>query len=243
MELAQAIFRYLNRVICSDELLEVLYNYDHSKLTVEAKEMMFKLISDIKEVKKTTPNETDEIEETRKNTLQLMMKCLKSNENNLSTEKEYNELLEELNKKREGGKLYEKIVELIHNNVLIKILINFIDDKELLETITEPFFCFHPLKISSIKFCDLINLAIKTENKEALLIMGFDYSEKHDINIIWDYFIENKETDYLIRLLSSLDFSVNFKKVLAKINFSNDEQFIEDFFKGLDKKIKVFVCE
>lgn len=240
MELVRAIFRYFNRVICSDDLLKELNKYKISSSSDEIKKVMAKLILEIEHIQKTVPNEMDEIEIERKKILNFSLNSINKNS---SSKKEYNELLEELNQKRDSGELHVQIVKLIKNNMLIQVLINTLEDKEIVDIITEPFFCFLPLKISSIKFKDLINLMIKEHNKEALLKIAFDYGDKHDISKVWDYFIENRDVHYLIRLLVSVKFDVYFKKIYNKVNSTNDYEFIKDFNKEIKKRVKFVVYE
>ena len=65
MELVKLWYKYLNRFINSDELLEELQNLDLNKYTIDTKSEIKRLIKDIKKIKEKIPNEIDEVEEKR----------------------------------------------------------------------------------------------------------------------------------------------------------------------------------
>ena len=65
MELVKLWYKYLNRFINSDELLETLQNLDLNKYTIDTKSEIKRLIKDIKKIKEKIPNEIDEVEEKR----------------------------------------------------------------------------------------------------------------------------------------------------------------------------------
>ena len=62
MDLVILMYKYINRFINSDELLESLEELDLNNFTDEEKASIKKLIDDIKSIKNKIPNEVDEIE-------------------------------------------------------------------------------------------------------------------------------------------------------------------------------------
>ena len=62
MDLVSLMYKYINRFINSDELLESLEELDLNNFTDEEKVSIKKLIDDIKSIKDKIPNEVDEIE-------------------------------------------------------------------------------------------------------------------------------------------------------------------------------------
>ena len=62
MNLVTLMYKYINRFINSDELLESLEELDLNNFTDEEKVSIKKLIDDIKSIKDKIPNEVDEIE-------------------------------------------------------------------------------------------------------------------------------------------------------------------------------------
>ena len=65
MDLVSLMYKYINRFINSDELLESLEELDLNNFTDEEKASIKKLIDDIKSIKDKIPNEVDEIEKNR----------------------------------------------------------------------------------------------------------------------------------------------------------------------------------
>ena len=65
MDLVSLMYKYINRFINSDELLESLEELDLNNFTDEEKVSIKKLIDDIKSIKDKIPNEVDEIEKNR----------------------------------------------------------------------------------------------------------------------------------------------------------------------------------
>ena len=65
MDLVSLMYKYINRFINSDELLESLEEWDLNNFTDEEKVSIKKLIDDIKSIKDKIPNEVDEIEKNR----------------------------------------------------------------------------------------------------------------------------------------------------------------------------------
>lgn len=62
MNLVTLMYKYINRFINSDELLESLEELDLNNFSKEEKISINKLIDDIKIIKDKTANEIDEIE-------------------------------------------------------------------------------------------------------------------------------------------------------------------------------------
>lgn len=65
MEIVKLWYKYLNRFINSDELLEELQNLDLNKYTIDTRSEIKRWIKDIKKIKEKIPNEIDEVEEKR----------------------------------------------------------------------------------------------------------------------------------------------------------------------------------
>lgn len=141
MELVNLMYRYVNRFINSNELINELKKIDISNYSEKDKKVIDKLIKDIEEVRDKTPNEIDEVEKKRLEQIDYLLDKFK--EVNTSDEqakefieKQYNNLLEDKEKVRDGGKLYTKIVNLLTNNSVINKSASEMNDKELLTFIT-----------------------------------------------------------------------------------------------------------
>ena len=77
MDLVDLMYKYINRFINSDELLNRLENLNLSNFTDEEKVSINKLINDIKIIKDKTANEIDEIEKNRLATIEKFVSDIK----------------------------------------------------------------------------------------------------------------------------------------------------------------------
>ena len=110
MDLVDLMYKYINRFINSDELLNRLENLNLSNFTDEEKVSINKLINDIKIIKDKTANEIDEIEKNRLATIEKFVsdinKILESNlekdiKEKIEKRKKY--FIEEKKKTKDGG--------------------------------------------------------------------------------------------------------------------------------------------
>lgn len=139
MELVNLMYRYVNRFINSNELIKELKKIDICNY--QDKEVINKLIKDIEEVREKTPNEIDKVEKKRLEEIDNLLdkfKEVNTSDNELKEfiEKQYNNLLKEKEKIKDGSKLYTKITDLLTNNSVINKSASKMNDKELLTFIT-----------------------------------------------------------------------------------------------------------
>lgn len=232
MELVNLMYRYVNRFINSNELINELKKIDISNYSEKDKKVIDKLIKDIEEVRDKTPNEIDEVEKKRLEQIDYLLDKFK--EVNTSDEqakefieKQYNNLLEDKEKVRDGGKLYTKIVNLLTNNSVINKSASKMNDKELLTFITRYISVPLPPPIKQEDFNDLVKVGIKEDNREALWRLAVNYDKKMDFTLIEDYFIDKRDSHYLIELISATD-SVNLDNIVSKVVATNDREFMID---------------
>ena len=196
------------------------------------KKVIDKLIKDIEEVRDKTPNEIDEVEKKRLEQIDYLLDKFK--EVNTSDEqakefieKQYNNLLEDKEKIKDGGKLYTKITDLLTNNSVINKSASKMNDKELLTFITRYISVPLPPPIKQEDFNDLVKVGIKEDNREALWRLAVNYDKKMDFTLIEDYFIDKRDSYYLIELVSATD-SVNLDNIVSKVVATNDRKFMID---------------
>lgn len=232
MELVNLMYRYVNRFINSNELINELKKIDISNYSEKDKKVIDKLIKDIEEVRDKTPNEIDEVEKKRLEQIDYLLDKFK--EVNTSDEqakefieKQYNNLLEDKEKVRDGGKLYTKIVNLLTNNSVINKSASKMNDKELLTFITRYISVPLPPPIKQEDFNSLVRIGIKEDNREALWRLAVNYDKKMDFTLIEDYFIDKRDSYYLIELISATD-SVNLDNIVSKVVATNDREFMID---------------
>ena len=242
MNLVTLMYKYINRFINSDELLESLEELDLNNFSKEEKISINKLIDDIKIIKDKTANEIDEIEKNRLETIERIVSniniILKSDNlekdlrEKIEHRKEY--LLEDKKKVKEGGKLYESIYILLADNKLINHYWESINDYELLEFIAQYISVPIPPQIDQEKFNDLVKVGIKNNEREWLWRLAFNYNRKNkDFSLIEDYFIEKKDSYYLTELISAVREDLDMKKLKEKVLATKDKKFITSVKKTL----------
>jgi len=235
MDLVSLMYKYINRFINSDELLESLEELDLNNFTDEEKVSIKKLIDDIKSIKDKIPNEVDEIEKNRLEINEKYVngidKILQNNtlENKLKEKflKIREGLLEDKKKVKDGGKLYESLFTLLADNDLINYYCDLLNDYELLEFIAQYISVPMPPQISQEKFDKIVKVGIENDEREWLWRLAFNYNEKNkDFSLIEDYFIEKRDDYYLIELISAVRDDLNMKKLKKKVIATKDKKFI-----------------
>ena len=242
MNLVTLMYKYINRFINSDELLESLKELDLKNFSKEEKISINKLIDDIKTIKDKTANEIDEIEKNRLETIERIVSNIniilesdnleKDLREKIEHRKEY--LLEDKKKVKDGGKLYESIYILLADNKLINHYWESINDYELLEFIAQYISVPIPPQIDQEKFNDLVKVGIKNNEREWLWRLAFNYNRKNkDFSLIEDYFIEKKDSYYLTELISAVREDLDMKKLKEKVLATKDKKFITSVKKTL----------
>jgi len=235
MDLVTLMYKYINRFINSDELLESLDELDLNNFTDEEKVSINKLIDDIKIIKDKTANEIDEIEKNRLEINEKYVngidKLLQNNtlENNLKEKflKIKQNLLEDKKKVRDGGKLYESLFTLLADNDLINYYCDLLNDYELLEFIAQYISVPMPPQISQEKFNVLVKVGIENDEREWLWRLAFNYNRKNkDFSLIEDYFIEKRDDYYLTELISAVPEDLDMKRLKEKVIATKDKKFI-----------------
>lgn len=235
MDLVSLMYKYINRFINSDELLESLEELDLNNFTDEEKASIKKLIDDIKSIKDKIPNEVDEIEKNRLEINEKYVngidKILQNNtlENKLKEKflKIREGLLEDKKKVKDGGKLYESLFTLLADNDLINYYCDLLNDYELLEFIAQYISVPMPPQISQEKFDKIVKVGIENDEREWLWRLAFNYNRKNkDFSLIEDYFIEKRDDYYLNELISAVREDLNMKKLKKKVIATKDKKFI-----------------
>lgn len=242
MNLVTLMYKYINRFINSDELLESLEELNLKNFSKEEKISIIKLIDDIKIIKDKTANEIDEIEKNRLETIERIVSNIniildsdnleKDLREKIEHRKEY--LLEDKKKVKDGGKLYESIYILLADNKLINHYWDLMNDYELLEFIAQYISVPIPPQIDQEKFNDLVKVGIKNNEREWLWRLAFNYNRKNkDFSLIEDYFIEKKDSYYLTELISAVREDLDMKNLKEKVLATKDKKFITSVKKTL----------
>ena len=235
MDLVNIVYKYINRIINSDKLVELLENIDKSKFSKKEVIELNKLLADVKDIIKNVPIEMDEIEINRNSNSDYLIDILKGIIDNKENSQEiiefaqnrYNSLLKEKKKIRDSGPRYKKLYNLLINN---SVYINYckkMNDLELLNFITQYIYVSLPPNIDQEKFNDLVKVGIKEDKREALWRLAFNYNKrKKDFTLIEYYFIEKRDAYYLLELISAVNEDLNMDKLIDKVVATKDKKFI-----------------
>ena len=251
MDLVSLMYRYVNRPINADVVVEELKKIDLEKYSKDEQKEIQKLQEEIEEIVKTTPNEIDEIEKNRiaeiEKLLASIKKTLDANNSDEEAKKflkeRYEKLLQEKEITKDGGTLYKKVFQLLTQNDRISSYCQKMDDLELLEFIAQYIRVPNPPNISQNAFDDLVKAGIKKDKREALWRLAFNYYGKNkDFSLIVDYFIKKRDAYYLTELISAVDTDLNFDSIIEKVGKTKDLDFFNEIVKK-GKYLKDFFTE
>lgn len=250
MELVQIMYEYINKLINNEKLVLRLNNIDLSKFSKTEVKDIKKLINEVTDFIKDTPNELDAFEKKRLQNLEKQLETLNKVINNKENKKEdikaikeMKEVLEEDKKeKRDGGKLYLGLKNILCNNKLVVKYAKKMDERELLDFITQYFHVMLPPAISQEAFDALTDVAIKNDEREKLFRLAFNYEDLNkDFTRIEDYYIEKRDAFFITELYSAVPDDINIDNLLRKIIETRDKKFMFDVKEhakkiGLDDK-------
>ena len=228
MELLNNCYKFFNRFITVNELIENLSNIDKTNLDNDSKNRLDDLIQKIKKISGENPNKEDElVRKNREHIHKMIDKFTKI----LETE-EIEFIRNSLNHMKENIKrdidCYDRwlsVFNCINENDYFNECFESLTDYELLEFITQYINAPFPPKLTQEEFDKLVKVGIEKDKRELLWRLAFNY-ERHDINLeaIPNYFIEKKDGYYIVELISAIGDSLDIDKIVDKIN---DKELIE----------------
>ncbi len=235
MDLVNLMYKYINRFINSDELLEELKKLELNHYSKEEEQEIKQLILDVQNIKNTTPNEIDDIERKRLGNIEHFLGLIEQAENTdlnddlkKLVQKKKAQFLKDQNKVYDGGVLFQSIFDLLTNHDLIGRYAKAMNDLELLEFITQYISVPMPPILTQDKFNDLVRIGIKRDMREDLWRLAFNYNHKEiDFTLIEDYFILKRDDYYLTELISAVEEDLNEDKLIDKIIDTLDKDFID----------------
>ena len=229
-ELLNICYKFFNRFITIDKLLEELVNIDTSNLSKKDIEEQNKLTEEIKTIAKNTPNEMDEYviqeKEKIKNLINRFETIPKDDENLDFLNKQLENLKKDYGKEIDSYERWFKITDCINKNNYFTKIFESLTDYELLEFITQNIAAPFPPSLTQEKFDELVNVGIEKDEREWLWRLAFNY-ERSSINFdtIVEYFIKKKDGYYLAELISAVGKCLNIDEIIDKID---DKELIED---------------
>lgn len=236
MDLVNIIYRYINRFINSQKLINLLEDIDKTKFSKSEADEIEILLGEVKKVIETVSIEIDQVEIRRMASLNHILenlKKIKTNEKNSKEAKEfaedrYNSLIKDKEAIRDSGPRYDKLYELLVNNSVHIKYCEKMNELELLEFITQYISAPITPNIDQATFNDLVTAGIKTDKREALWRLAFNYNrKKKDFTGIEDYFIEKRDDYYLTELISAVKEDLDIDNLVEKVLDTKDKEFID----------------
>lgn len=236
MELANLMYRYINKFINSKELLKELKKIDLNKYLDKEIDDINQLILNVEKINNNIPNEVDAVEKKRISKIEYFLSIIENtikNDNSEKTkeiiERQYDKLTNDKNTVRDGGELYSTLFNLLTRHPLICEYCKKMSDIELLEFITEYISAPLPPVLNQADFNDLVKVGTENDKRESLWRLAFNYNNKNiDFSLIEDYFIDKKDGYYLIELISAVREDLDVDKIIEKVISTNDKKFIKE---------------
>ena len=240
-KLLNICYKFFNRFITADRLIEQLTNMDKSKIT---KEEQNKLIEEIKTIAKNVPNEMDEFVIQNKDKTKNMIDKLKNIPKDDKNFDFLNKYLENLKKDYEKGTdSYErwfKITDCINKNNYFNKVFESLTDYELLEFIAQNISAPFPPNLNQEEFDKLVKVGIEKDEREWLWRLAFNYESRNiNFDLIVKYFINKKDGYYLTELISAVGDCLDIDKIIDMID---DKDLVEDL-KNRKEVISSYVSE
>ncbi|MBR3162232.1 MAG: hypothetical protein IKF19_05830 [Bacilli bacterium] len=243
-ELLNNSYKYFNRYITADELIESLNNIDKKSLSKKELHMFDKLIKEIEKITKKFSNEEDELINMEKEKLKKIIKKFekipKDNECEDFLNKQLKDFKKDYYRKRDPEKKWLAITNYITNNSYFNTCFENLSDYELLEFIAKYIKAPFPPKLSEEELDNLVKVGIENDEREWLWRLAFTYEEESKIlNQISDYFIDKKDGYYLAELISAVGYNLDIENIIDKIA---DKSLIKDL-KKRKSVIKNYISE
>ena len=232
-ELLNICYKFFNRFITADILIEQLTNIDKTNLSKNDIEETNKIISDIKKIADNTPNEVDEYVIKKKETISNLIKKIEQipkNDNNSDfLNRQLDNLKKDYDREMDSHERWFAITDCIDKNDYFTKIFESLTDYELLEFIAQNIQAPFPPNLTQEEFDKLVKVGIEKDEREWLWRLAFNY-ERSKINYdnIVDYFIKKKDGYYLAELISAIGECLNIDSIINKIV---DKELIEDLKK------------
>lgn len=229
-EFLNICYKFFNRFITADLLIEKLNNMDTKNLSKNEKNNINNLIKEISEIEINTPNEIDEYVIKKKKSVNEIIKKVDNILKDTIPEGLLNKYLTSLkidyDKEMDSHDRWFKIFDCISNNEYFNNCFNSLSDYELLEFIAQYIEVPYPPILNQEEFERLVKVGIKHDEREWLWRLALNY-EQHNINFdsIVDYFIKMKDGYYIAELISMIGECLDIDLIIDKIN---DQELIND---------------
>ena len=246
-ELLNICYKFFNRFIIADELIEKLKSLDTKSLSKAEKESIYNLIIEINKIAKKIPNIEDDFVINKKKNIKEIMKILENSSKNVIDEKlekllntRLNSLKEDYNKEMDSYERWFAITDCINNNEYFNTCFDNLSDYELLEFIAQNIQAPFPPQLNQEEFDNLVKVGVENDEREWLWRLAFNYEGRNiKFDSIVTYFIKIKDGYYIAELISAVGDDLDIDSLIDKIN---DKDLIEDL-KGRKDVIEHYITE
>lgn len=229
IELLNICYRFFNRFITADKLIEQLSNIDKNNLSKNDIYETNKIISDIKIIVSNIPNEADEYVIKEKEKIKRLINKIEQipmDNNSDFLNRQLNYLKKDYDREMDSQERWFAITDYINKNDYFTKTFESLTDYELLEFIAQNIQAPFPPNLTQEEFDKIVKVGIEKDEREWLWRLAFNYeSRKINFDKIVDYFIKKKDGYYLAELISAVGENLNIDSIIDKIN---DNELIED---------------
>ena len=226
IELLNSCYKFLNRFIIADQLIELLENIDKQKFSKEEVEKIDNFINEIKKITDSIPNKEDEYVKAKRESIKNSIKRLENIPKNVEPiQNSLKSLKKDLESEIDSHERWIALTNYITKNEYFDSCFDSLDDYEMLEFIAQNIRAPFPPKFSQRDFDRLIKAGKEHDEREWLWRLAFNYDDSGlDNSEIVNYFIEKKDGYYLTELISAIGEYLDIDSLIDKIN---DKELIE----------------
>ena len=234
MELVLLMYRYINKFINGEKLLEEIGGLDKSKYNKTELDKMEKLFNSINYAIENSKNKISKEEKERIDGIDTLLNKIDNKDYDNKEEEDYlnriKDVLERDKKNiRDSEKLYESIFKLLTKNDLINKYAEKMTDEELFDMITRYIYAPNPPIIDNSGFDDLVRVGIDNDDREGLWRLAMNYDMKgFDFTDIVIHYIEKRDAYYITELISGVIDSLDMNDVMDRIIHTQDKKFIKE---------------
>ena len=226
-ELLNICYKFLNRFITADKLVELISNVDRVNYTDYDNQETNKMLDEIKDIILTVPNTEDEYVKARKESNKKFVNKLEQIADNVDfLAKEAESLKQSCNKEIDSHERWSSVAKYITSNKYFNELFDSLNDYELLEFIAQYIQVPCPPSLEQEDFDKLVKVGIEHDEREWLWRLAFNYDYSNlDFDKITNYFIKVNDGYYISELICAVSDKLNINDIIDKIN---DEALIKD---------------
>jgi len=229
-EFLNVCYKFFNRIITSNQLLEKLQQFDIKMIPQKEHKTYKDFVNNVKEIIASIPNEEDEYVTKNRESVKTMIDKLEAipaeTEGVGKLKKCIANLKEDYNKEMDSYNRWSSLVAYISKNDYFNKSMESLTKYELLEFIAQYMQVEYPPNLTQQEFDELIQVGIEQDKREWLWRLAFNYENTSiTFDLIVDYFIKEKDGYYITELISAVGEKLDIDNIIKKIT---DKELIED---------------